>query len=81
MLIIKNMKISEVWSMARKFSDIVEFSGVERFIDTPVKHYSSGMYVRLAFAVALDDGLQMPVIKGAEGKGVRELTAGFPLPY
>jgi len=30
----------------------VNFSGVEKFIDTPVKHYSSGMYVRLAFAVA-----------------------------
>jgi lipopolysaccharide transport system ATP-binding protein len=34
------------------FEEIVEFSGVERFIDTPVKRYSSGMYVRLAFAVA-----------------------------
>lgn len=34
-----------------KFDAIVEFSGVERFIDTPVKHYSSGMYMRLAFAV------------------------------
>jgi lipopolysaccharide transport system ATP-binding protein len=36
----------------QRFDDIVEFSGVERFIDTPVKRYSSGMYVRLAFAVA-----------------------------
>jgi lipopolysaccharide transport system ATP-binding protein len=36
----------------RKFDEIVEFSGVEQFIDTPVKRYSSGMYVRLAFAVA-----------------------------
>ncbi|MBU3553979.1 ABC transporter ATP-binding protein [Polynucleobacter sp. UB-Piko-W3] len=35
-----------------KFDEIVEFSGVERFLDTPVKRYSSGMYVRLAFAVA-----------------------------
>jgi lipopolysaccharide transport system ATP-binding protein len=35
-----------------KFDEIVDFSGVERFLDTPVKHYSSGMYVRLAFAVA-----------------------------
>ncbi len=35
-----------------KFEEIVAFSGVEKFIDTPVKHYSSGMYVRLAFAVA-----------------------------
>jgi lipopolysaccharide transport system ATP-binding protein len=36
----------------RKFDEIVEFSGVEKFIDTPVKRYSSGMKVRLAFAVA-----------------------------
>lgn len=36
----------------KKFDEIVFFSGVERFIDTPVKHYSSGMYVRLAFSVA-----------------------------
>jgi lipopolysaccharide transport system ATP-binding protein len=35
-----------------KFDDIVEFAEVERFLDTPVKRYSSGMYVRLAFAVA-----------------------------
>lgn len=38
--------------IARKFDEIVDFSGVEKFIDTPVKRYSSGMYVRLAFAVA-----------------------------
>lgn len=38
--------------IARKFAEIVEFSGVERFIDTPVKRYSSGMTVRLGFAVA-----------------------------
>jgi lipopolysaccharide transport system ATP-binding protein len=36
----------------RKFDEIVAFAEVERFLDTPVKHYSSGMYVRLAFAVA-----------------------------
>jgi homopolymeric O-antigen transport system ATP-binding protein len=36
----------------RKFDEIIEFSGVERHVDTPVKWYSSGMYVRLAFAVA-----------------------------
>lgn len=36
----------------RKFDEIVEFSGVEKFIDTPVKRYSSGMYLRLAFSVA-----------------------------
>jgi len=36
----------------KKFDEIVDFSGVEPFIDTPVKHFSSGMFVRLAFAVA-----------------------------
>ena len=38
--------------IARKFDEIVDFSGVEKFIDTPIKRYSSGMTVRLAFAVA-----------------------------
>jgi lipopolysaccharide transport system ATP-binding protein len=38
--------------IARRFDQIVDFSGVEPFLDTPVKRYSSGMYVRLAFAVA-----------------------------
>src|SRR6185295_17171750 len=36
----------------RKFDEIVAFAEVEKFLDTPVKHYSSGMYVRLAFAVS-----------------------------
>ncbi|MDH4088843.1 MAG: ABC transporter ATP-binding protein [Cyclobacteriaceae bacterium] len=36
----------------KKFDEIVDFSGVERFLDTPLKHYSSGMQLRLAFAVA-----------------------------
>lgn len=43
------MKRSEIVS---KFDEIVDFSGIEKFIDTPVKHYSSGMFVRLAFSVA-----------------------------
>jgi energy-coupling factor transporter ATP-binding protein EcfA2 len=43
------MRRAEVTS---KFASIVEFAGVEKFIDTPVKRYSSGMYMRLAFAVA-----------------------------
>ncbi|MGH7653756.1 MAG: ABC transporter ATP-binding protein [Gemmatimonadaceae bacterium] len=38
--------------VAERFDEIVDFAEVERFLDTPVKHYSSGMYVRLAFAVA-----------------------------
>ncbi|MEO5571151.1 MAG: ABC transporter ATP-binding protein, partial [Bacteroidia bacterium] len=46
---ILGMKKAEIIS---KFDEIVEFSGVEKFIDTPVKRYSSGMYVRLAFSVA-----------------------------
>jgi lipopolysaccharide transport system ATP-binding protein len=46
---ILGMKKEEI---ARKFDEIVEFSGVAKYIDTPVKRYSSGMYVRLAFAVA-----------------------------
>lgn len=38
--------------ITRSFDMIVDFSGVERFLDTPVKHYSTGMYLRLAFAIA-----------------------------
>src|SRR5208337_1483192 len=46
---ILGMKRAEI---ARKFDEIVAFAEVEKFIDTPVKHYSSGMFLRLAFAVA-----------------------------
>src|SRR4051794_18449106 len=38
--------------IVRRFDEIVEFAGTERFLDTPIKRYSSGMYLRLAFAVA-----------------------------
>ena len=48
---ILGMQRSEI---EKKFDEIVEFSEVEKFLDTPVKHYSSGMYMRLAFAVAAD---------------------------
>lgn len=47
--VILGMKQAEI---EKKFDQIVDFSGVEKFIDTPVKRYSSGMHVRLAFAVA-----------------------------
>ncbi|HPQ08430.1 MAG TPA: ABC transporter ATP-binding protein [Bacteroidia bacterium] len=46
---ILGMKRAEI---KRKFDEIVDFAGVEKFIDTPLKHYSSGMQLRLAFAVA-----------------------------
>jgi len=46
---ILGMKRGEI---ARKFDEIIAFAEVEKFLDTPVKHYSSGMYMRLAFAVA-----------------------------
>src|SRR5207244_3466709 len=38
--------------IVKRFGEIVEFSEIDRFVDTPVKHYSTGMYLRLAFAVA-----------------------------
>jgi lipopolysaccharide transport system ATP-binding protein len=46
---ILGMKVQEI---KRKFDEIVDFSEVERFLETPVKHYSSGMYLRLAFSIA-----------------------------
>jgi len=38
--------------ISQKFADIINFSGIEKFLDTPVKHYSTGMRLRLAFAIA-----------------------------
>jgi lipopolysaccharide transport system ATP-binding protein len=46
---ILGMKVREI---KRKFDEIVAFSEIERFLETPVKHYSSGMYLRLAFSIA-----------------------------
>ena len=48
--------------IAARFDDIVEFSGLEQFIDSPVKTYSTGMYVRLAFAVAINVDPQLLII-------------------
>ena len=42
----------KTWEIRKNFDAIVDFAGVERFLDTPVKRFSSGMYVRLAFAIA-----------------------------
>ena len=47
----------------QRFDEIVDFSGVEKFIDTPVKRYSSGMHVRLGFAVAAHLDLQIAIPK------------------
>ena len=48
--------------IAARFDDIVDFSGLENFIDAPVKTYSTGMYVRLAFAVAINVDPQLLII-------------------
>ena len=62
----------------QRFDEIVEFSGVERFIDTPVKRYSSGMYVRLAFAVAAH--LEPEILLRRRGALGRRRRVPAPLP-
>jgi len=59
--------------MDRKFDEIVAFAEIEKFLDTPVKHYSSGMYVRLAFAVAahLEPEVLLVGYVGKTSKSVR----------
>ena len=56
----------------RKFDEIVDFSGIERFVDTPIKRYSSGMYVRLAFAVAAHLEPEILIIDEVLAVGDRE---------
>ena len=58
--------------ITRRFDEIVAFAEVEKFLDTPVKHYSSGMYVRLAFAVAAH--LDPEILVGDEVLAVGDLT-------
>ena len=56
----------------RKLDEIIDFSGVERYIDTPVKRYSSGMYVRLAFAVAAHLESEILIVDEVLAVGDRE---------
>ncbi|MEO0794177.1 MAG: ABC transporter ATP-binding protein [Verrucomicrobiota bacterium] len=58
-----------------KFDQIVEFSGVERFLDTPVKRYSSGMYVRLAFSVAAHLDSEILIVDEVLAVGDKEFQA------
>lgn len=69
---ILGMKKKEI---IKKFDEIVDFSGVEQFIDTPVKRYSSGMYVRLSFAVAAHLDADILLVDEALAVGDAEFQA------
>ena len=64
--------------ITRKFDEIVAFAELEKFIDTPVKHYSSGMYVRLAFAVAAH--LEPEILLVDEVLAVGDITFSEEMP-
>ncbi|MGE9296388.1 MAG: ABC transporter ATP-binding protein [Puniceicoccales bacterium] len=61
--------------ISKKFDEIVEFSGVERFLDTPVKRFSSGMYVRLAFSVAAHLDSEILIVDEVLAVGDKEFQA------
>ena len=62
----------------RKFDEIVAFAEVEKFLDTPVKRYSSGMYVRLAFAVAAHLEPEILIVDEGAGGGRRGVPKEMP---
>ena len=64
--------------IAGRFDDIVDFSGLAGFIDSPVKTYSSGMYVRLAFAVAINVDPRLLIIDEILAVGDVTLPAALP---
>ncbi len=67
--------------LTRKFDEIVDFSGVEQFIDQPVKNYSSGMYVRLGFAVAINVDPDILVVDEVLAVGDAEFQAKCMLKF
>jgi lipopolysaccharide transport system ATP-binding protein len=62
--------------IVRKFDEIVAFAEVEKFVDTPAKHYSSGMYVRLAFAVAAHLEPEILIVDEWLAVAARQAVAG-----
>ena len=62
----------------QKFDEIVDFAGVEKFLDTPVKRYSSGMYVRLAFAVAANLDPEILIVDEVLAVGDAAVPAEVP---
>jgi lipopolysaccharide transport system ATP-binding protein len=61
--------------ISQKYDEIVDFSGVEQFIDQPVKNYSSGMYVRLGFAIAINVDPEILVVDEVLAVGDAEFQA------
>ena len=70
--------VPPVWNVkVELFESIVDFSGVETFLETPVKRYSSGMYVRLAFAVAAHLNPEILIVDEVLAAGPEKVGAAF----